>query len=73
MEKIILVFYIIVFQLIVQDSLYDKENTCHRQSMCKQTVLKVKNWVISNSIFLELMNPKNKTVFVLITGVFETH
>ena len=41
MEKIILIFYIIVFQLIAQDSPYDEENTCHRQSMCKQTVLKV--------------------------------
>ena len=31
---------IIVSELVVLNCLYKEDNTCHRQSMCKQTVLR---------------------------------
>ena len=40
-EKKFFVFQIIVTDLAAASSHYYKENTCHRQSMCQQTVLRL--------------------------------
>ena len=34
-------FDVIVSELVVSNCLYKEDNTCHRQSMCKQTVFRV--------------------------------
>ena len=39
-EKCFFVFKIIASQLVAVNSHYYKEHTCHRQSMCQQTVLR---------------------------------
>ena len=39
-EKKLFVSYIISFELVAVNCLYYKENTCHTQSVCEQTVLR---------------------------------
>ena len=50
-------------------------NTCYRQSMCSQTVLRYQirlRQTFSNSIYLELMEKQDNSGAVLISAVFET-
>ena len=68
-EKKFFVFQIIVTDLAAANSHYYKENTCHRQSMCQQTVLRLHTSLedtFSNSISPRVMKKYDKSVVVQI-------
>ena len=74
-EKKFFVFQIIVTDLAAASSHYYKENTCHRQSMCQQTVLRLHTSLeetFSNSISPRAMKKYDESVVVQIHAVFET-
>ena len=45
MENKFVVSEIIVSELVALNCLYKEDNTCHRQSMCQQTVLRFRKEV----------------------------
>ena len=64
---------IMAFEIIAGNSAYCCQNTCHRQLMREQTVLRfhIKLKVtFSNSIYLELMRKEGNIGAVLISAVF---
>ena len=71
-----IIFYeIIEFEVFPDNSAYCEYNTCHRQSMCQQIVLRfqirLRN-VFSNSIYLEFMWKYGNSGAVLVSAVFGT-
>ena len=66
---------IMVFEIVAGNSAYCCWNTCHRQLMREQTVLRfhIKLKVtFSNSIYLELTRKEGNTGAVLFSAVFGT-
>ena len=64
---------IIVSELIVLNCLYKEDNTCHRQSMCKQTVLRffiALTETYSNGIMSTGMNKYDEGSVLKISTVF---
>ena len=67
------VFEIIVSELVALNCLYKEENTCHRQSMCQQTVLRFcieLRYTFSDWIMLRVINKYDKGTVVQIATVF---
>ena len=74
-KKKSLSFEIMAFEIVAVNSAYCCRNTCHRQLMREQTVLRfhIKLKVtFSNSIYLELTRKVGNTGAVLISAVFGT-
>ena len=73
--KSFFVFEITVFEGFAENSAYCDENTCTRQSMCKETVLRFQIWLrqnFSNSIYPRFMEKFGNSCAVLIWAVFRT-
>ena len=74
-EKKYSVFEIKAFEVVPENSAYCDRNTCHRKSMCQQTVLgfmiRVKQ-SFSNSIYLKFMGKNNNSGALLLSAVFGT-
>ena len=69
------VFEIKAFEDVAEFSAYCGRNTCHRQSMCKRTVLRFKiriNQTFYNSIYLKFMGKKYNSGALLLSAVFGT-
>ena len=69
------VFEIKAFEVVAENSTYCGRNTCHRQSMCQQTVLRFMIRVeqsFSNSIYLKFMRKKDNSDALLLSAVFGT-
>ena len=67
------VFEIKAFEVVAENSAYCGRNTCHRQSMCQQTVLRFMIRVkqsFSNSIYLKFMRKKDNRDALLLSVVF---
>ena len=63
------------FEHVAAISLSDDENTCHRQSTCYQTVLRLHVWLkemFSNLICLGLTQNEDESAAVPISAVFVT-
>ena len=74
-EKKLFVSYIISFELVAVNCLYYKENTCHTQSVCEQTVLRFSIWLIEtfpNQGFLWVLKKYLKTAVAKIVAVLGT-
>ena len=66
---------IMAFEIVAENSGYCCRNTCHRQLMREQTVLRFYIWLkvtFSNSIYLELTREEFNSSAVLISAVFGT-
>ena len=66
---------IMAFEIVAVNSAYCCRNTCHRQLMREQTVLRFLirlKVTFSNSIYLELRRKKGNSGAVLISAVFGT-
>ena len=69
------VFEIIEFEIVAVNSAYCCRNTCHRQLMREQTVLRFYirlKVTFSKSIYLELTRKEGNSGAVLISAVFGT-
>ena len=69
------VFEIMTFEIVVGTSAYCCRNTCHRQLMREQTVLRFHirlKVTFSNSIYLELTRKEGNSGAVVISAVFGT-
>ena len=69
------VFEIKAFEIVAENSAHSGRNTCHRQSMCYQTVLRFMIRVkksFSNSIYLKFMGIKDNSDALLPSAVFGT-
>ena len=69
------VFYIIWFNFVTVNSLYEYRNTRSWQSTCYQAVLKSQIWLkttFSNSICAKSMKKLAKSTFLQISVVFRT-
>ena len=69
------VFEIKAFEIVAENSAHIGRNTCHRQSMCYQTVLRFMIRVkksFSNSIYLKFMGIKDNSGALLLSAVFGT-
>ena len=74
-QKKSFVFEIMTFEIVAVNSAYCCRNTCHRQLMREQTVLRFYirlKVTFSNSIYLELTRKEGNSSAVLISGVFGT-
>ena len=74
-QKMSSVFEIKAFEVVAESSAYCDRNTCHRQSMCQQTVLRFMIRVkqsFSNSIYLKFMRKKDNNDALLLSVVFGT-
>ena len=66
---------IIVFELVAVNSHYYQENSCHRQSIRQETVLRFQTSLretFTNSISLRVMRKHEKSVVVMILALFGT-
>ena len=66
---------IIAFEIVSGNSAYCCRNTCHRQLMREQTVLRFRirpKVTFSNSIYLELTRKEGNSGTVLTSAVFGT-
>ena len=64
------------FEMVAENSAYCCRNTCHRQLMCEQTVLRFYirlEVTFSNSIYLELTRKEGSSSAVLFSAVSGTH
>ena len=64
---------IVSFEIVAWNSAYSCRNTCHRQLMREQTVLRFYirlKVTFSNSIYLELTRKESNSSAVLISAVF---
>ena len=69
------VFEIKAFEIFAENSAHSGRNTCQRQSMCYQTVLRFMIRVkksFSNSIYLKFMGIKDNSGALLLSAVFGT-
>ena len=69
-------FEIKAFEIVAEISAYCYRNTCHRQLMREQTVLRFHirlKVTFSNSIYLELTRKEGNSGDVLISAVFGIH
>ena len=69
------VFQVIPFEVVAEISAYSGSNTCHRRSMCYQTVLRFMNTVkqsFSNWLYLEFMGKNDNSDALLLSAVFGT-
>ena len=74
-QKMSSVFEIKAFEVVAENSAYCDRNTCHRQSICQQTVLRFMIRVkqsFSNSIYLKFMRKKDNSDALLLSVVFGT-
>ena len=74
-EKKSSVFEIKAFEIVAENSAYSGRNTCHRQSMCLETVLRFMIRVkqsFSNSIYRKFMGKKHNSGALLFSAVFGT-
>ena len=63
------------FERISRNSTYCNANTCHRQSMCEEKVLRYQirlRKTFSNSIYPEFKEKEDNSGAVLISAVFGT-
>ena len=64
-----------VLEVVAENFAYSGRNTCHRQSMSYQTVLRFMirvNQSSSNSIYLKFMGQKDNSGAFLLSAVFVT-
>ena len=69
------VFEIKAFEVVAENSAYSGRNTCHRQQVCYQAVLRFMIRVkqsFSNSIYLKFMGRKENSGALLLSAVFGT-
>ena len=69
------VFDIKAFEVVAENSAYCGRNTCHRQSMCYQTVLRFMITVkqsFPNWLYLEFLVKKDNSDALLLSAVFGT-
>ena len=69
------VFEIKALEVVAENSAYYGRNTCHRQSMCEQIVLRFMIGVkqsFSNSIYLKFLVKKDNSGALLLSAVFGT-
>ena len=69
------VFEIKAFEVVAENSAYCRRNTCHRQSMCYQTILRFMIRVkqsFRNSIYLKLVGKKGNSDALRLSAVFGT-
>ena len=74
-EKNVLVFQIIAFELGVENSRKIEQDTCHRQSMSQQTPVRFHvrlGETFSKSTLIRFMKKHHKTPLMEILKVFET-
>ena len=67
------VFEIKAFEAVAENSAYCGMNTCHRQPMCSQTVLRFMITVkqsFFNCLYLEFMEKKDNSDALLLSAVF---
>ena len=72
-EKKSFVSEILVSELVALNCLYKEDNTCHRKSMCQQTVLRfciALTWAFLNWIMFRVINKYGKGTVVKIAMVF---
>ena len=69
------VFQIKAFEVVAENSAYCGKNTCDRESMCQQTVLRFMIRVkqsFFNSIYLKFMGQEDNSGALLVSEVFGT-
>ena len=74
-RKMFFAYEIMAFEIISANSEYCFQNTCHRQLMREQTVLRFHirlKVTFSNSIYLELTRKEGNSGAVLTSAVFGT-
>ena len=74
-QKLAFASEIMAFKIVSGNSAYCCRNTCHRQLMREQTVLRFyirMKVTFSNSIYLELTKKEGNSSAVLISAVFGT-
>ena len=70
-SQILFISYIIAFELVMVNSSYYEEKTCHRQSMCYQIVLGCeKSLRFSDSILPKVMKQDDEGAAMQFFGLF---
>ena len=75
LEKWFCVFQIYVFALGVAKSLNLEHDTCHRQSVCEKTLLRIHvqlGEIFSKSTSLRMMKRHDKSALMVVLQVFVT-